>query len=90
MIRVHLFISGRVQGVFFRSTMCQKARQFNVNGFVKNLPDGNVEAVLEGEKEKVRELTEWAKKGTFLSKIKDIKTIKEDYVGEFKVFGIIY
>ena len=90
MIRAHLFISGRVQCVFFRSTMCQKARQFNIYGFVKNLPDGNVEAVLEGEEEKVEKLVEWAKKGTFLAKVKEIEIIKEDYKGEFENFEIIY
>lgn len=90
MIRVRLFISGRVQGVFFRSTMCQKARQFDVKGFVKNLPDGNVEAVLEGEEERVTGLIEWAKKGTFLTKVKNIEIIKEDYKGEFENFSIEY
>jgi len=69
--------------------MCQKARQFNIYGFVKNLPDGNVEAVLEGEEEKVEKLVEWAKKGTFLAKVKEIEIIKEDYKGEFENFEII-
>lgn len=90
MIRVHLFISGRVQGVFLRSTMSQKARQFDVKGFVKNLPDGNVEAVLEGEEEKVAKLVNWAKKGTFLTKVKNIEIIKQEYKGEFKNFSIEY
>lgn len=70
--------------------MCQKARCFNVNGFVKNLPDGNVEAVLEGKEEKVRQLIKWAEKGTFLAKIKDIEIIKEDYTDEFSKFEIKY
>jgi acylphosphatase len=70
--------------------MCQKARRFDVNGFVKNLPDGTVEAVLEGEEEKVAELVNWAKKGTFLAKVKDIEIIKQEYKGEFKNFTIEY
>lgn len=90
MIRVRLFISGRVQGVFFRSTMCQKAKKVGINGFVRNIPDGRVEAVLEGEEDKVEKLIKWARRGPIFAKVDNIKIEKEDYVGEFKDFNIEY
>jgi len=88
MIRLHLFISGRVQGVFFRITMYQKAKK--VTGFVRNLRDGRVEAVVEGEKELVYKLVEWAQKGTFFSKVDNVEIIEEQYKGEFNKFDILY
>jgi len=89
-IRVHLFISGRVQGVFYRSTMRQKAKTFEVKGFCKNISDGRVEAVIEGEEEKVNKLIVWAKKGPFFAKVDRVEIKEENYIGEFKDFKIIY
>jgi len=89
-IRVHLFISGRVQGVFYRSTMRQKAKTFEVKGFCKNLSDGRVGAVIEGEEEKVNKLIVWAKRGPFFAKVADLQIIEEKFIGEFKEFNIIY
>jgi acylphosphatase len=88
MIRLHIFISGRVQGVLFRIKMYQKAKK--VSGFVRNLNDGRVEAVIEGEKEQVDKLLKWAKKGTIFSRIDNIKVIEENYKGEFNNFNIVY
>jgi acylphosphatase len=90
MIRVHLFISGRVQGVFFRLTMRQKARNFGVKGFCKNLSDGRVEAMAEGEEEKVNKLINWAKRGPFFARVDKIEIKEENYKGEFKKFEIVY
>lgn len=90
MIRAHLFISGRVQGVLFRATMRQKARKLGINGFVKNVLDGRVEAVLEGEPNKAAKLIEWARKGPFLAKVENLEIKQEDYVGEFNNFNIRY
>jgi len=87
-IRLHLFISGRVQGVFFRITMYQKAKK--VTGFVKNLQDGRVEAVIEGEKAEVDKLVKWAKKGTFFSRVDNVDIIEEEYTGKFNKFDILY
>ncbi|RLF50006.1 MAG: acylphosphatase [Thermoplasmata archaeon] len=55
-VRAHLIFSGRVQGVFFRHHTRLWARELGVNGWVKNLPDGTVEAIFEGEKDAVEEL----------------------------------
>ena len=89
-IRVHLFISGRVQGVFFRHNMRREALKLGVTGWVRNLPDGRVEAVIEGEEEKVEKLVEWAHRGPPLARVDEVKIIREDYKGEFETFEIIY
>ena len=55
----HIFFKGRVQGVFFRANTERKALEYRVNGWVKNLQDGRVEAVFEGEKDDVERLIDW-------------------------------
>ena len=89
-IRAHIFVSGRAQGVGFRLEMRWKARKLGLYGFVQNLSDGRVEAVLEGEKEKVERLIEWAKRGPFLAKVDNIEIKEEEYKGEFDSFEIKY
>jgi len=63
-VRAHVFVSGRVQGVFFRHETRREARMRGVKGWVRNLPDGRVEAVFEGEEEAVKELIEFCKTWT--------------------------
>ncbi len=55
-IRVHIFVSGKVQGVFFRSSTRDKAKHLGLTGWVRNLEDGRVEAVLEGDKEHIEKM----------------------------------
>ena len=62
-VRAHVYISGRVQGVFFRDSTRHLARQYGVAGWVRNLPDGRVEAVFEGEKDAVQRLVDWCHQG---------------------------
>jgi len=62
-VRYRVLISGRVQGVFFRDTCRRMAREHGVSGWVRNLPDGRVEAVFEGRAEDVGRLVEWARRG---------------------------
>lgn len=88
-IRVHVFISGRVQGVFFRQNTKNKAKSLGVAGWIKNLSDGRVEAIFEGEKDKIEELIGWAKRGPMFSRIDGVEVIKEGYQGEFKDFEIM-
>jgi acylphosphatase len=90
MVRAHIFISGKVQMVLFRDTMTRKANRFKVRGWVRNLTDSRVEAVLEGEKEKVEALIGWARKGPFLSRVDNIDLDWEKYQGEFNNFKIRY
>ena len=61
--RVHVFVSGKVQGVFFRSETRRKAAAYRVNGWVRNLPDSRVEAVFEGEEEAIKTLLKFCKSG---------------------------
>ncbi|MDQ2812530.1 MAG: acylphosphatase [Actinomycetota bacterium] len=71
-LRYRVLISGRVQGVFFRDTCRRLAEQNGVSGWVRNLPDGRVEAVFEGPAEQVRRLVDWAHSGPRLADVKDI------------------
>lgn len=89
-VRAHIFVSGRVQGVFFRSHTRQKAEEFGVSGWVKNLPDGRVEAVFEGEKEKVEQMIEWAKRGPSVARVNNVDVEWQEYKGEFENFEIRY
>ncbi|MEK7789625.1 MAG: acylphosphatase, partial [Planctomycetota bacterium] len=61
--RAHVYVHGRVQGVFFRATTRDKAIALGVKGWVKNCLDGSVEAVFEGEKDIVEKIVNWCKKG---------------------------
>ena len=71
--RIRLFVTGRVQGVFFRQTLKTKAIQNDVFGWVKNLKDGRVEAVLEGNEENVSRLVEWAHGGPANAIVEDVE-----------------
>ena len=90
MIRAHIIVSGRVQGVFFRYETRTEALRHNVTGWVKNRRDGNVEAIFEGEDEAVRAAIAWCKKGPPMAKVDDVKVEWEGYVGEFQGFDIAY
>jgi acylphosphatase len=69
MVRYRVLISGRVQGVFFRDTCRRLAEEHGVAGWVRNLPDGRVEAVFEGMAEDVRRLIDWAHHGPRLAAV---------------------
>jgi acylphosphatase len=87
-VKEHVFVSGRVQGVFFRSETRRKALQNNVTGWIRNLLDGRVEAVFEGEKENVEKLIEFCKKGPSGAKVTKTEVVFEIYSGEFGDFRI--
>ncbi len=89
-VRAHLWIYGIVQGVFFRSTMRAVATEYGVTGWVRNLPDGSVEAVLEGEKEDVEKVIEWAHRGPPAAVVERVVVKWEEYKGEFNRFEIRY
>jgi len=88
--RAHIVVSGRVQGVFFRSETQDEANRRNVSGWVRNLPDGRVEAVFEGEKEDVDRLIEFCRRGPPGAQVSKVDVQWEDYVGEFRGFKIRY
>jgi acylphosphatase len=88
-IRIHVFISGKVQGVFFRSSTKDMAEELGLYGWVRNLTDGRVEAVFEGEEEKIDKMLEWCRKGPEYSKVKSVECCYEDDKGEFKEFLLL-
>ena len=88
--RARIFISGRVQGVFFRAGAQSKAKKFGVSGFARNLEDGRVEIVAEGEKENVSKLINWLRKGSLFAKVEKVEVEWEEYRGEFGGFEIKY
>jgi len=90
LVRAHLRIYGLVQGVFFRATMREVARRLGVKGWVRNVPDGSVEAVIEGPRDKVEELIKWAHRGPPAACVEKVVVRWEPYKGEFKDFRIRY
>lgn len=88
--RVHLFVTGRVQGVFFRQAMKAKAIQTGVTGWVRNLKDGRVEAVMEGTHERVSLMVEWSHAGPANAIVEDIRILSEPHAGEFDSFEVLY
>jgi len=88
--RAHIFISGLVQGVFFRSFVRSEARIREITGWVKNLSDGRVEAVLEGEREKIEELIKLCHQGPPGAHVEGVSVEWEKYSGRFKDFEIRY
>ena len=89
-IRAHIFVSGRVQGVFFRSSTEDEANRRGVKGWIRNLRDGRVEAVFEGEKGAVESLVEFCRKGPPFARVDRVETFLEEYKGEFEDFRIRY
>lgn len=77
MRRVHVFISGKVQGVWFRSSTKRIAEQLGLNGWVKNLPDGRVEAVFEGDPEKIERAIEWCRIGPLNARVEKVDIFYE-------------
>ncbi|MEM2041383.1 MAG: acylphosphatase [Nitrososphaerota archaeon] len=90
MVRAHVFVSGLVQGVFFRMHTKRMADTLNVKGWVRNLRDGRVEAVFEGREKDVEKMIEWCKKGPSGAIVREVNVTFQEYRGEFKDFRIIY
>ena len=90
MSRAHVYVHGRVQGVFFRATTRDKARSLGIKGWVKNCLDGSVEAVFEGEKDAVEKIVNWCRKGPTGAFVEQIDVCWEEYTGEFDEFSVVY
>jgi len=88
--RVHLIIRGFVQGVFFRASTKDVALKLGLTGWVRNLPNGNVEAEFEGPMDKLRQAVEWCKKGPTGARVTGIDEKWFEYHGEYKAFDIRY
>ena len=88
--RIRIFVTGKVQGVFFRQTLKVMAKKNDIFGWVKNLKDGRVEAVLEGNEEKISRLIEWAHGGPTNARVEDVEIRNEKFTGEFLKFDVLY
>jgi acylphosphatase len=86
--RAHLLISGRVQGVFFRSETRDKAKAMGISGWVRNTSDGRVEAVFAGDRDNVEEIIQWCRKGPPTARVQDVDVDWEEFRGEFGSFSI--
>jgi acylphosphatase len=86
--RAHVYVSGQVQGVFFRDSAREKARQLGLNGWVKNLPDGRVEALFEGPSERVREMVRWCEQGPSQAEVENVETEFEASKGDLTSFEV--
>jgi acylphosphatase len=89
-VRAQVIISGRVQGVFFRAETQQAALRLGVCGWVRNRPEGTVEAVFEGDSQLVEKAIEWCWKGSPMARVADVKVQMQDYTGEFDDFSVTY
>jgi len=87
-VRAHIFVSGRVQGVFFRIETRYEAIKRNVTGWVRNASGSRVEAIFEGEKRDVEKLIEFCKRGPPRARVMKIDVQWEEYIGEFRDFEI--
>jgi acylphosphatase len=90
LIRAHLFVSGRVQGVSFRWYTQRKAQELGLVGWVRNLWDGRVEVVLEGEEKTVQQMVNWCHVGAPSAQVDQIEASYQDPTGEFKRFRITW
>jgi acylphosphatase len=88
--RYHILISGRVQGVFFRANTLKTARSLGLTGWVRNLPDGRVETVFEGEQENAEAMLAWCRTGTPPASVDHVDEAAESAAGSFTGFDIIY
>ena len=84
---IHCFISGRVQGVFFRATTREQAILFGLTGWVRNLPDGRVEVMVSGDEEQVDQLRNWLKRGPDMAQVLKLDCDEIEYL-DFDRFSV--
>ena len=88
--RHHVIISGRVQGVAFRAFTKKKADSLGLVGWVKNITQGRVEAVYEGDEASVLAMTDWCRHGPILARVDKMEQYEETVTGEYYDFQILY
>lgn len=88
--RAHVIFYGRVQGVFFRANTERKAIELRINGWVRNMKDGTVEAIFEGEKDKIKDIITYCSKKQPHASVRDTQIRWEEYQNEFDEFEIKY
>jgi acylphosphatase len=88
--RYHVRISGRVQGVYFRANTRKQSQALGLTGWVRNLPDGCVEAVFEGEQKDAEAMLAWCRTGTPPARVDHVEAEEENAEGGFTSFDIVY
>ena len=88
MATIHLLIKGNVQGVFYRAPAKKVAENLKLTGWIKNTKDGNVEAIVTGEEEKLAEFSNWCKKGPQKATVVEVIT-KQEKETHYNAFEII-
>ncbi len=86
--RAHVWISGRVQGVYFRGYTRDAAQLNRLSGWVRNLRDGRVEAIFEGDAGDVENMIAWCHEGSPMGRVDRVEVVEEVYSGEFETFTI--
>jgi acylphosphatase len=86
--RVHIWVSGLVQGVFYRASARDKAVGLGLTGWVRNLPDGRVEILAEGEPQRIAEFLDWCRSGPPQARVEDCRVIEEKPLGDFGEFQV--
>ncbi|MCK4792240.1 MAG: acylphosphatase [Desulfobacteraceae bacterium] len=89
-VRAHAVIDGRVQGVCFRMDTRLAAAERNIKGWVRNMRDGRVEAVLEGEENDVKSMLKWCEAGPPLARVNKVAVEWEPHTGQFDAFDITF
>jgi acylphosphatase len=87
-VRVRLRITGRVQGVYYRASARDEARALGLTGWVRNLPDGSVELVAEGEEPRIDRLVAWCRQGPPGARVDEVEVSRSEPTGEFRDFRI--
>lgn len=80
-VRVHVYVSGRVQGVGYRFSTYDQAHEFKLAGWVRNLPDGRVEAVFEGTADRIQQMMDWCHQGPSAAKVVEVTITHEPPAG---------
>jgi acylphosphatase len=89
MERAHVMVSGQVQGVFFRDSTRQKAQELGLAGWVKNTPEGRVEALFEGPSDRVREMVRWCEEGSQQASVENVDADFEAAGGDLAGFEVL-
>ncbi len=86
--RLHAVVYGHVQGVNFRTATRRQGHALGVSGWVRNLPDGAVEVLAEGQRSSLQQLLNWLHSGPPSARVRDVRFTWRDYEGAFSQFSV--
>lgn len=87
--RVHVWVSGQVQGVFFRARTREEAVGCGLTGWVRNLRDGRVEILAEGSPDRIARFLSWCRSGPPMARVEECRVIEEKPLGDFSEFQVL-